>query len=242
MKRKIALFMTMIMVMVSVCGLATVSAFAVPQYTIEVVWDDNSNATGNRPATITVGDGRDEYTINALDGDSQVVGGCFATGDFPDIDNYTKTTTEISTGGDPISRCTYTYTVTSDKSNGIDVTVPEVIAFEADENGDFSSAVNIKNNSTMSIETVLSAEAYGNWSIVPSSTSFDSMGANQNKFSLIAEEPGLSEIDLSAGAYTFSISSLGSADFVLKGKTGPVTENINEERCVTVGLYITESL
>lgn len=242
MRKKIALFMTMVMVMVSVCGLATVSAFAVPQASAEIEWDDNSNAAGKRPATVVVIDDlNNEYTLNALDGDSQYVICAVGTRSvtYPDIDNYTKTLAN-RTSGDMEEFCTYTYTGGS--STVMDVTVPEVIAFVADENGDFSSDVNIKNNSTMSIETVLSAEAYGNWSIVPSSTSFDSMGANQNKFSLIAEEPGLSEIDLSAGAYTFSISSLGSADFVLKGKTGPVTENINEERCVTVGLYITESL
>ena len=131
---------------------------------------------------------------------------------------------------------------TSEDTNTIDVTVPEVIAFVADENGDFSSNVNIKNNSsTMSVDTVLSAEAYGEWSIVPSTTNFASMGANQKKFSLIAEEPGLSEIDLSAGSYSFNVSKQGDADFVLKGKTGPVTENITEERCVTVGLYLSEA-
>ena len=133
-------------------------------------------------------------------------------------------------------------TAASEDTKTIDVTVPEVIAFVADENGDFSSNVNIKNNSsTMSVDTVLSAEAYGEWSIVPSTTNFASMGANQKKFSLIAEESGLSEIDLSAGSYSFNVSKLGDADFVLKGKTGPVTENITEERCVTVGLYLSEA-
>ena len=133
-------------------------------------------------------------------------------------------------------------TAASEDTNIIDVTVPEKISFVADDSGDFSSNVNIKNNSSaMSVDTILSAEAYGGWTLVPSSTSFATIGVNQKKFSLIAEEPGLSEIDLSAGAYSFNVSKLGDADFVLKGKTGPVTENITEERCVTVGLYLSEA-
>ena len=133
-------------------------------------------------------------------------------------------------------------TAASEDTNIIDVTVPERISFVADDSGDFSSNVNIKNNSSaMSVDTILSAEAYGGWTLVPSSTSFATIGVNQKKFSLIAEEPGLSEIDLSAGAYSFNVSKLGDADFVLKGKTGPVTENITEERCVTVGLYLSEA-
>lgn len=250
MKHKIALLMTMIAVIASVCGLSTLSAFAVTGTVAKIVWVDNSDEAGKRPQTIEVTDSKgSSFTISTSGSDTQTqVLSLSSTATFPDVANYTKTeTTDFSMYDENTLMETYTYTCTYTYSTPteisiIDVTVPEVIAFVADENGDFSSNVNIKNNSsTMSVDTVLSAEAYGEWSIVPSTTNFASMGANQKKFSLIAEEPGLSEIDLSAGSYSFNVSKLGDADFVLKGKTGPVTENITEERCVTVGLYLSEA-
>lgn len=242
MKRKIALLMTMIVVMASVFGLSTVSTFAAGYSVAEIVWVDDSNTAGERPSTITVTDDvGGSFTIDTTKSDSQQqmlsIRSYSAT--FPDVTNYTKSVTSFDAADGPYFTCTYTYS-----PNSIDVTVPETINLEADYNGLFITDINVKNNSsTTSVNTVLSAEPYGEWSIVPETTDFTTMGFNEKKFSLGVAEPEGSYFletlaDLSEEPYTFSLSN-GSADFILIGMTGPVTEDITNERCVTVSLYIT---
>ncbi len=258
MKRIIALLMTMIVVMVSVCGLSTLSAFAVSWCNAEIVWVDDSNAAGKRPSTITVTDDvGGSFAIDTTNGDTQfqqlTVRSNSAT--FPDVDNYTKAIT-VEWSGEPCYTCTYTYSTpteisipiqitmpaATEETTDIDVTVPEKISFVADDNGDFSSDFTVENkSSSMAVDTILSATPYGEWKIVSGTTNFASMGANQKKFSLLAEESTASNIDLSDSTYTFNIAKSGSQKITLKGKTGPVTDNVVQERCVTVSLYITQA-
>lgn len=122
----------------------------------------------------------------------------------------------------------------------IDIIVPEKISFVANDNRNFTTDVAVKNNSEIiAVNVVASASKYGEWEIVPSTTDFDTMGANQKKFSLLAKETGSSLIDLATNTYVFNASQLETVTFALKGETGPVTEDINDEKCVTVSLYIT---
>lgn len=266
MKRKIALLMTMIVVMVSVCGLSTLSAFAVTGTVAKIVWIDNSDEAGRRPQTIEVADSKgSSFTINTSGSDTQTqVLSLSSTATFPDVANYTKTeTTDFSMYDESTGMETYTYTCTytyspptteisipiqltmpaaAEEATDIDVTVPEKISFVADDNGDFSSDFTVENkSSSMAVDTILSATPYGEWKIVPGTTNFASMGANQKKFSLLAEESTASNIDLSDSTYTFNIAKSGSQKITLKGKTGPVTDNVVQERCVTVSLYITQA-
>lgn len=122
----------------------------------------------------------------------------------------------------------------------IDITVPEKVSFIANDNRNFSNEVTVKNNSgTIAVNAILSASQYGDWKLVPSTTDFDTMGANQKKFSLLAKETNANVIDLALNTFTFNASQQETVTFELKGETGPVTEDINDEKCVTVSLYIT---
>lgn len=125
--------------------------------------------------------------------------------------------------------------------NDIDVSVPEKISFAADDSGAFDTSFTLKNNnSTKGIETILSAKAYGDWKLVAGTTNFDIMGSNQKKFSLMVTPQTGSNVDLSKETYQFDTTAGGSTGITLKGKTGPVSENVVSERCVTVSLFIKE--
>ena len=266
MKCKIALLMAFAVALV-ICFGSFVSVYAalMPGRVgggAVIIWNDNSDEAGKRPSTIVItsSDGN-SYSVSTAGSNRQsqpLMGDSSAI--FPDIENYTKEETAVNASDYDENvytyYCTYTYQpntevsipiqltmpATAEEATDIDVTVPEKISFVADDNGDFSSDFTVENkSSSMAVDTILSATPYGEWKIVPGTTNFDTMGANQKKFSLLAEESTASNIDLSDSTYTFNIVKSGTQKITLKGKTGPVTDNVVKERCVTVSLYITQA-
>ena len=265
MKRKIALLMAFAVALV-ICFGSFVSVYAahIPGRVgggAVIIWNDNSDEAGKRPSTIVItsSDGN-SYSVSTAGSNRQeqpLTG--YSSAIFPDIENYTKEETAVNNSDYDENvytyYCTYTYQpntevsipiqltmpATAEEATDIDVTVPEIISFVADKNMNFSSDVSVKNNSNaIGVKFVLSVIPYGDWKIVSSSVDFSSMLPNQKNISLFAEDSSQGDIDLSDGAYGFNVLSGSDYSFALKGKTGPVSDNIEREQCLSVIMNISE--
>lgn len=147
----------------------------------------------------------------------------------------------VAPAGVVVGMCLRGAASSTDEESVIDVTVPEVITLDVDKSKNYTSAVNVKNNSsTMKVNVLLSATPYGDWKLVSSSTDFSSMTVDQKKLFLIAEDSSQGDIDLSASPYSFDLLTSSDNSFNLKGKTGPVSENVEGEQCLTLIMKISE--